>query len=233
MYSIHKSMRGALLPRPLCHQNVGRAEIILHSRHCVVLRNVPGYLGTKVVEDGPAWRVFDDELDQLHRRIGQASGGFHEEDGKVIRVRGEIPEDGPIPSDLVCGPDLLDPEDASSWEDRVAVRIEQRLGEVDRGGGVANGHVYINYIYRRLVEVMKPQSTRVDPEFRAKARLVRKSEKDCLGPIWRVVLWPRPSSQSSQAGVSTRGSLGRTERMDVWVEETALSRSMVVSRTAW
>ena len=34
-------------------------------------------------------------------------------------------------------------------------------------------------MYRRLVEVMKPQSTRVDPEFRAKARLVRKSETDC------------------------------------------------------
>ena len=43
-------------------------------------------------------------------------------------------------------------------------------------------------IYRRLVEVMKPQSARVDPEFRAKARLVRKSETDFRGPIWRVVL---------------------------------------------
>ncbi len=133
------------MPRPLRHQKVGRAEIILHPRHCIVPRNVPGYLVTKVVEDGPAWRVFDDELDdQLHRRIGQASGGFHEEDGKVIRVRGEIPEDGPISSYLVCGPDLLDTGDANSWEDRVAVRIEQRLGEVDRGGGVvADGHVDI------------------------------------------------------------------------------------------
>ena len=37
-------------------------------------------------------------LDQLHRRISQASDGFHEEDSKkVIRVRGEIPEDEPIP----------------------------------------------------------------------------------------------------------------------------------------
>jgi hypothetical protein len=34
-----------------------------------------------------------DELDQLHR-------SFHEEDGKVIRVRGEIPEDRPIQSYL-------------------------------------------------------------------------------------------------------------------------------------
>ena len=58
----------------------------------------------------------------------------------MIRVRGEIPEDGPIPSYLACGPDLLDPGDASSWEDSVAVGIEHRLGEVDRGGGVADGH---------------------------------------------------------------------------------------------
>ena len=93
-------------------------------------------------------------------------------------------------------------------------------------------------MYRRLVEVIKPQSARVNPEFRAKARLVRKSETDCRGPIWRVVLWPRASSQRSvalvlSAGGSTRGSFGRTERIEVWVEETALSRSMVASRTAW
>jgi hypothetical protein len=51
--------------------------------HCVVPRNVPAYMGTKVIENGPAWRVLlDDELDQLFRRIGQASGGFHEEDGR-------------------------------------------------------------------------------------------------------------------------------------------------------
>ena len=75
--------------------------------HCVVPRNGAAYLGKIVVEDGPAWRVLDDELDHLHRRIGQASGGFHEKDSKVIRVSGEIPEDWPIPSYLACGPDLL------------------------------------------------------------------------------------------------------------------------------
>ncbi len=144
MYCIHKrSMRGAKLPRQLPHRNVGRAEIILHPRmggHCVVPRNGPAYLGAKVVENEPAWRVLDDELDQLHRRVGQASDGFHEEDGKVIRV---IPEDGPIPSYLACGPDWLDPGDASSWEDRVAMGIKHRLGEVGRGGGVADGHVNV------------------------------------------------------------------------------------------
>jgi hypothetical protein len=78
MYCMHKSMRGAELLRHLPHRNVGRAEIILHPRmggHCVVPRNCPAYLGAKVVENGPAWRVLDDELEQLHRRIGQASSG--------------------------------------------------------------------------------------------------------------------------------------------------------------
>jgi hypothetical protein len=62
MYCIHKSMRGAKLPRHLPHRNVGRAEIILHPRmggHCVVPRNGPAYLGAKVIENGPAWRVLD------------------------------------------------------------------------------------------------------------------------------------------------------------------------------
>ena len=65
-----------------------------------------------MVKYGPACQVLDDELEQLHRRIGQASSGFVKQDGEVIRIRGEIPEDGPIPSYLVCGPDLLDPGNA-------------------------------------------------------------------------------------------------------------------------
>ena len=55
MYCKHKSMRGAELPRRLPHRDVGRVEIILHPRmggQCVVPRNGPAYLGTKVVEDG-------------------------------------------------------------------------------------------------------------------------------------------------------------------------------------
>ena len=130
--------------------------------HCVVPRNGPAYLGTIMVEDGPAWRVLDDELEQLHRRIGQASGGFHEEDGKVIRVSGEIPEDRPIPSYLACGPDWLDPGDASSWEDRVvAVGIENRSGEVGRGGGVADGHIDIPPVGRGDKTAVGPGQSRV------------------------------------------------------------------------
>ena len=94
-----------------------------------------------MVKYGQAWRVLGDELEQLHRRIGQASSGFDEKDSEVIRARGEVPEDGPIPSLFVCGPDLLDPRDVSSWEDRVTMGAENRSGEVGRRGGIADGHI--------------------------------------------------------------------------------------------
>ena len=124
-------------------------------------------LGTKEFKYGPAWRVWDDELDQLHRRIGQASGGFDEEDGEVIRVRGKIPEDGPILSYLVCGPDLLDPGNASSWEDRVVVRIEHRLGKVGRGGGVADDHIDVS---RRQIAGGRSGGWCCGPGFRHRSR---------------------------------------------------------------
>jgi hypothetical protein len=81
-----------------------------------------------MVKYGPAWRVLDDELEQLRRRIGQASSGFDEKDSEVIWVRGEVREDRPIPSLLVRGPDFLNPRDASSWEDRVTVGVKNRSG---------------------------------------------------------------------------------------------------------
>ena len=110
--------------------------------HRVVARNNPTDLSTKIVKNGPAWRVLDDELEQLHRRIGQVPSGFDEEDSEVIRVRGEVPEDGPIiPSLLVRGPDILDPRDDSSWEDRVTVGVEDRSGEVGGRGGIADAHI--------------------------------------------------------------------------------------------
>ena len=113
--------------------------------HRVVARNGPTNLSTKMVKNGPAWRVLDDEFEQIHRRIGQApSGGFDEEDCEVIRVRGDVSEDGSIlPSLLVRGPGLLDPRDASSWEDRVitTVGVEDRSGEVGGCGGIADSHI--------------------------------------------------------------------------------------------
>ena len=98
-----------------------------------------------MVKYGLAWRVLDDELEQLRRRIGQASSGFAEEDSEVIRAHGEVPEDGPIiPSLFARGPDLLDPRDARSWEDSVAVGVENRSGEIGERGGIADCHIDVS-----------------------------------------------------------------------------------------
>ena len=82
-------------------------------------------------------------------------------------------------------------------------------------------------MYHRVVEVMKPQSARVNSEFRAKAGATDAKVGDRLpGADLEacVVAAPRASSQRSVtlvwlAGRSVRGSLGRTERMEEWVEE--------------
>ena len=134
--------------------------------HCIAPRNGPAYyLGAKVVENGPAcWRVLDDELEQLHHRISQASSGFDEKDSEVIRVRGKVHEDGPIPSLFALGPDLLDPRDASSWEDRVAVGVANRSGEVGRGGGVADGHVDVSPVGGGDETAVGPGRSRVPGE---------------------------------------------------------------------
>jgi hypothetical protein len=90
----------AELTRYLPHRIVGGAEIILQpcmGGYRVVARNGPTDLSTKMVKNGTAWRVLDDELEQLHRRIGQAPSGFDEIDSEVIRVRGEVPD-----TELVC-----------------------------------------------------------------------------------------------------------------------------------
>jgi hypothetical protein len=42
----------------------------------------------------------------------------------------------------------------------------------------STGLLTVISMYRRLVEVMKPQSARINPEFRAKVRLVRHYEID-------------------------------------------------------
>jgi hypothetical protein len=43
---------------------------------------------TKIVKYGRAWRVLDNDLEQLHRRIGQASSGFDdEEDSDEVMIR--------------------------------------------------------------------------------------------------------------------------------------------------
>ena len=99
----------------------------------------------------------------------------------MIRVRGEVPEDGPIPSLFSRSPDLLDPRDASSWEDKGAVGIEHRSGEVGGCGGIADSHIDV-------LPVGGVDETAIGSgRSRVPVQLVRKSETDCRGPIWRVV----------------------------------------------
>ena len=71
----------------------------------------------------------------------------------------------------------------------------------------AAGLLTVISMYRRLVEVMNPQSARVDPEFRAKARLVRKSETDCRAgaDLEDSVVAPGFVAEVGDAGVVGRG----------------------------
>ena len=53
--------------------------------------------------------IFDDELDQVHGGIGKASGGFDEENGKVLGVIHEVAEDGAVPGPFVRLAERKDP----------------------------------------------------------------------------------------------------------------------------
>ena len=74
--------------------------------------------------------------------------------------------------------------------------VENRYGEV--------GHIDVPL-------VGSGDETAVGPEFSAMARLVRKSETDCRGPIWRVALWFWASSQRSVTLVLSAGGSRRGE----------------------
>ncbi len=72
---------------------------------------------------------------------------------------------------------------------------------------------------------MKPQSARVNPEFRAKVRATDAKVGDRLpgADLKACVVALGFVAEVGDAGVvgrggSTRGSLGRTERMEEWVE---------------
>ena len=160
----------------------GKSGEILHPRtggHRVVPRNDgPADLSTKVTkDDGPARRILDEEeLEQLHRRIRQ---GLNKEDGQVIRICSDTAL--ACPRSVFAGPRTETPGLA---------RMGMPWGsstDWDKYVGAARLLTVMSK-YRRLVELIKPQSARVAPEFRAKARLVRNSPTDCRGPVWRVVL---------------------------------------------
>ncbi len=65
--------------------------------HRIVTCNLTADLTTEDVQNGPARGISDDELD----RIGKASGGFDEENGKVLGVIHEVAEDRAVPGPFV------------------------------------------------------------------------------------------------------------------------------------
>ena len=76
-------------------------------------------------------------------------------------------------------------------------RVAHRLG--------AAGLLAVMSIYRRSVEVMKPQSARVDPEFWVKERLVRNSVTDSRGAIRSSVVAVGFVAEVEKAGGVKRG----------------------------
>ena len=65
--------------------------------HRIVTCNETADLTTKGIQDGAAGGIFDDEPDQVHGGVGEASGGFDEGNGKVLWVIHEVAEDGAVP----------------------------------------------------------------------------------------------------------------------------------------
>ena len=59
---------------------------------------------------------------------------------------------------------MLDPGDAGSWEDRVAVGVEHRSGKVGGRGGIAYGHVDIPPVGRGDETAVGPGQSRVPGE---------------------------------------------------------------------
>jgi hypothetical protein len=77
--------------------------------HRIVTCNGTADLTTEGVQNGPARGIFDDELDQVHGGIGKASGGFDEENSKVLGVIHEVAEDGAVPCPFVRLAERKDP----------------------------------------------------------------------------------------------------------------------------
>ena len=139
-----------------------------------------------------------------------------EEDSEVIRVRGEVPEDGPIPSLFSRGLDLLDPRDASTWEDRVAVGVEHRSGKIGGRGGIADCHTDVSPVGGGdETAVVGPGRSRVPGEGATGAKV---GDRLPGANLEGSVVASGFVAEVGDAGVvgrgSTRGSLGRTERME-------------------
>ena len=82
------------------HRDVRGAGVVLNpciGGDRIVTCNGTADLTTEGVQDGAAGGgIFDDELDQVHGGVGEASGGFDEENGQVLGVIHEVAEDGTV-----------------------------------------------------------------------------------------------------------------------------------------
>ncbi len=104
-------MHGAELTRNHSHRDVRGAGVVLNpcmGGHRIVTCNGTADLTTKGVQDGAAGGIFDDELDQVHGGVGEASGGFDEENGQVLGIH-EVAEDGAVPGPFVRLAERKDP----------------------------------------------------------------------------------------------------------------------------
>jgi hypothetical protein len=102
-------MHGAELTRSHSHRDVRGMGVVLNpcmGGHHFVTCNGTADLTTEGVQDGAAGGFFDDELDQVHGGIGEASGGF---DGQVLGVIHEVAEDKVVPGPFVRLAERKDP----------------------------------------------------------------------------------------------------------------------------
>ena len=91
-------MHGAELTRNHSHRDVREAGVVLNpcmGGHRIVTCNGTADLTTEGVQDSAAGGIFDDELDQVHGGVGEASGG-------LLR-RGKWPGAGGHPRGLHLG----------------------------------------------------------------------------------------------------------------------------------
>ena len=103
----------------------------------------------------------------------------------MVRVRGEVPE----------SPDLLDPGGAGSWEERDAVGVEHRFGEVGGGGRIADGYVDVPRVGGGNEAAVSPGRPGVPSECATRAKL---GDRLPGADPRRVVLWP--SAQRTLVG---------------------------------
>ena len=119
---------------------------------------------------------------------------------KMARCSGS--EDGPIPSYLACGPDLLDPGDASSWEDRDAVGIEHRSGKVGGRGGIADCHIDVPTVGGGDETAVGPGQSRVPGEGATGAKV---GDRLPGADLEACVVAPGFIAEVGDAGVVRRG----------------------------